>query len=126
MRGLSPGNSRRVRVPPTAAYGPIQDSLIIAIARERIADAEALAVGQRVGLSNGLSARVLSIDADEVQLDANHELAGKALTFDIELLGFAEMVLEPPADGLQRAVFGLGCFWGSYEFLDHFVKHGTV
>lgn len=41
----------------------------------------------RVQLSNGASATIKEITDTEVVLDANHMLAGKALTFDVELVG---------------------------------------
>jgi peptide-methionine (S)-S-oxide reductase len=59
-----------------------------------------------VQLSNGLSARVAAIGDKEITLDLNHRLAGKHLTFDVELLALM------PGDSLQRATFGAGCFWG--------------
>lgn len=79
-------------------------------------------------LSNGMSATVVGFTDDGIKLDANHELAGKALTFDMELVGFAEKVLGPPAENLRRAIFGLGCFWGRFSCLsiltmDYVVVH---
>ena len=59
-----------------------------------------------------MSATIIEISNDEIKLDANHHLAGKTLTFDMKFLSFAELVLGPPKDNLQRATFGLGCFWG--------------
>lgn len=62
----------------------------------------------QVQLSNGLPARVAAIDAEsgEITLDLNHELAGKFLTFDVELKKLV------PSEVLQKATFGAGCFWG--------------
>lgn len=74
--------------------------------------------GMRVPLSNGMMALILEVSEATIRLDANHELAGKALTFDMELTGFEESALSSPAAGMQRAVFALGCFWGT--FLRHF------
>lgn len=58
-------------------------------------------------------ATVIEVTETHVRIDANHELAGKALTFDMELVSIEDPVLAPPAQGLERAVFGLGCFWGA-------------
>lgn len=83
------------------------------IPRDRVPEGMTLSAGTKVPLSNGMMALVLDANDKEIRLDANHELAGKPLTFDMELIGFEEGVLGPPQSGLKRAVFGLGCFWGA-------------
>ena len=47
---------------------------------------EGLKEGDRVQLSNGAPAVVIKINDASITLDANHELAGQALTFEIELV----------------------------------------
>ncbi len=42
----------------------------------------------------------------QLTLDLNPPLAGKALTFDVELLRLV------PSERLRKATFGAGCFWG--------------
>jgi peptide-methionine (S)-S-oxide reductase len=51
-------------------------------------------------------AKVTSLDSESITLDLNHELAGKTLNFDVEL------VKHCPADSMQKVSFGAGCFWG--------------
>ncbi|CAN8062738.1 unnamed protein product [Agarophyton chilense] len=113
IRGLRVGDSRRSRIESEMAYGQRSEELVISIAAESVPKELKLKVGDRVPLSNGLRATVLEMGEKEVRLDANHELAGKDLTFDMELVGFSEAVLQPVQDGLKRAIFGLGCFWGA-------------
>lgn len=86
--------------------------MIISIPRDTVPEGMTLSPGIKVPLSNGMMALVLEVNDKEIKLDANHELAGKALTFDMELVGFQDTVLGSPQAGLKRAVFGLGCFWG--------------
>ena len=45
-----------------------------------------IAVGDEVYLTNGIPAVILEITDETVTLDANHRLAGEALTFEIEVL----------------------------------------
>ena len=58
--------------------------------RARLPEAEELQVGDvvRVGFADGTSAPVQIADVDEnsVTLDANHPLAGQALTFELTLV----------------------------------------
>lgn len=59
-----------------------------------------------VQLGNGMTARVTKCDDKEVAIDANHPLAGKPLTFEVQVL----KATNPQK--LQKATFGMGCFWG--------------
>ena len=62
--------------------------------------------GDRAGLSNGATARVMSVSDEKVVIDANHLYAGEDLTLTVTLL-------EPPnGRPLQEATFAGGCFWG--------------
>ena len=61
--------------------------------------------GDRAGLSNGATARVVSVSDEKVVIDANHLYAGEDLTLTVTLL-------EPPnGRPLQEATFAGGCFW---------------
>lgn len=42
-------------------------------------------VGSKLRLQNGMTATVTAVDGDKCTLDANHDLAGKTLVFDIEV-----------------------------------------
>ena len=62
--------------------------------------------GDRAGLSNGATARVISVTDEKVVIDANHLYAGEDLTLTVTLL-------EPPNHrALDEATFAAGCFWG--------------
>lgn len=113
VRGLQVGESRRTRIEAERGYGERSDDMVVKIPRSRVPEGMEVVVGSKVPLSNGMMAVVLGADAEEIELDANHELAGKALTFDMELVGFEEGVLGEVGPGMERAVFGLGCFWGA-------------
>ncbi|KAI0563045.1 peptide methionine sulfoxide reductase [Gracilaria domingensis] len=114
VRGLRVGASRRSRIEAERAYGQRSDELIISISAASIPKEMKLKVGDRVPLSNGMRGCVVDVNEKEVRLDANHELAGKALTFDMQLVSFFEPVLQPVQEGLKRIIFGLGCFWGKF------------
>jgi FKBP-type peptidyl-prolyl cis-trans isomerase 2 len=83
VRGMALGESRTVRLEPAEAYGEVDPARIIEFP---IAEApDGLQVGDEVFLS-GSRAVVTAVTADTITVDANHELAGQTLTFEIELL----------------------------------------
>lgn len=48
-------------------------------------------VGSVVQLMTGMRARVTAMTDEAVTIDANHELAGKPLTFDVELVALTKV-----------------------------------
>ena len=86
VRGLAVGESVTVTIPPAEAYGERDEARVLDIPVGEEGVPEGLAVGDRVQLGNGAPAVVLAISDEFVKVDANHELAGLALTFEIELV----------------------------------------
>lgn len=84
VRGLAVGESRTVRIPPVDAYGEWSEELVYEVPYGSSQDD--VTVGDQVYLNDGRRAVVLEVKEGTVVLDANHELAGEALTFDIEVL----------------------------------------
>lgn len=88
--GMAPGDSKTVDIAPDQAYGPYRDDQIIEVSAEKLPDDIDPEVGQRLQVQqqNGETAvvTVKEVTDDAVKLDANHPLAGKKLTFDIELV----------------------------------------
>lgn len=83
VRGLAVGDSVTVRIPPAEAYGEIDETRVFDFPIDQAP--EGLTVGDRVSVG-GAPATVTVITDESVTVDANHELAGKALTFEIELV----------------------------------------
>lgn len=88
--GMSVGELKTVTIDPEEAYGPHRAELIVEMPLEYFPEDIVPEVGMPLNLvdENGEEVPVLVVDVDEetVTLDANHPLAGKTLTFDIELL----------------------------------------
>ncbi len=84
VRGLSIGESRTVRIEPENAYGVYSEEAIIDFPADSAPDG--LEVGDAVTLGNGGRGTVVEITDELVKIDANHPLAGEALTFEIELV----------------------------------------
>ena len=81
VRGRAVGDTFTVRIEPADAYGEHTEENVIALPAEGASPD--LQVGDQVQLSNGATVTVLAITADAITVDANHPLAGKALTFEI-------------------------------------------
>lgn len=89
VTGMAPGEERTVTVPADHAYGDRRDELVFAVPRGQFPDGMEPAVGLEVQLSQGgqrAVARIAEVSDETVTLDANHPLAGKDLTFDLELV----------------------------------------
>ncbi len=82
--GLKVGESTTVRIDAAEAYGEFDEERIIRLPVNTAP--EGLGVAHRVSLGNGLEGVVTEISDEEVVIDANHPLAGHALTFEVELL----------------------------------------
>ena len=87
--GMQPGESKTVKIPADKAYGPHRKDLLAEVDRSQIQETE-LEVGQELVLQhpsgNLVRVTVLDISETSVIVDANHPLAGKDLTFEIELV----------------------------------------
>ena len=90
VRDMAVGETANVRLEPKDAYGERRDDLVQTIPLAQLPGAEGLEVGQQVVLSGmggrQFPARVLAKDDSTITFDLNHEMAGKALNFEITLL----------------------------------------
>jgi FKBP-type peptidyl-prolyl cis-trans isomerase 2 len=87
------GESRTVHIPPDQAYGEHQPELVQQVDRAQIPAEIELAVGVQLQ-AQGPEGQVFRLVVTElaessVTLDGNHPLAGKALTFELELVEIA-------------------------------------
>ena len=75
---------------PEEAYGMPDPNAIMTFEIAQLQGSEDLEVGQQVYLSNAMGqpipVKVTAKDDKTITLDANHEMAGKELNFQIELI----------------------------------------
>ena len=89
VSGMKPGEEQTVTIPSTQAYGDRRDELVFSVPKEQFPPNIDPEVGQRLQMQQGDQTAVVTIRevADEsVLLDANHPLAGRDLTFEVELV----------------------------------------
>lgn len=88
--GMEVGESKTIRIESKDAYGPVSDDRIIKIERSEMPTNMKLEVGLQVtGSQPGggqANFTISALDDTSVTLDANHPLAGQALTFEMELV----------------------------------------
>jgi peptidylprolyl isomerase len=93
VEGMSVGGTKTVTVPAADAYGPRRDDFAREVPRDVIPDDIDLAEGMVLTAQGpeGQTLRFSVVDFDEqkVKIDANHPLAGKDLTFELELMEVA-------------------------------------
>ncbi|CAJ1370067.1 MAG: peptidylprolyl isomerase [Roseibium album] len=93
IAGMKVGDEKTVRIEPEDAYGPSDPAARQTVPRATIPANIPLEVGLQLQAQteNGqtMSVTVVEISDDEVVMDANHPLAGKALTFEIQLTGIS-------------------------------------
>ncbi len=84
------GEKRTVKIPAEQAYGAHDEKKVIRISKGNFPGADNAPIGVQVMLSgpdnHPLPAIITEIDDEFVTVDFNHMLAGKDLTFEIELV----------------------------------------
>jgi len=90
VTGMKAGEKKTVTIPAAEAYGLYRDDLVFTIERSQLPTNITPAVGMRLQMlqQDGSNAVVTikELTNATVTLDANHELAGKDLTFELELV----------------------------------------
>jgi len=88
--GMELGESKTVEIPADKAYGPYDKEKVGIIDRSKFPADMELEVGQeltaRPPSGEMITATVIVVSETSVTVDANHHLAGKDLTFEIELV----------------------------------------
>jgi len=91
--GMSIGESKTVTIPPGEAYGDRHDQLVQQVPKSALPDDMKPEVGMQLQSQSPegqvMNLVVVEVEEESITVDANHPLAGKALTFAIELVEIA-------------------------------------
>ncbi len=88
--GMVPGETRIVKIPAQEAYGPYRPQGVVTVPRSQMPAEMALEPGMMVHGNKpeggSMPFTVVEVTESEITLDANHPMAGKDLTFEIQLV----------------------------------------
>ncbi len=97
LKGKKAGDKIHLKLEPEEAFGDYRDELLTSIPRSMVGDH--VEVGMKVSGLPGLPLEdfvytVVGESDDKLILDGNHELAGEAITVDMEILDIQEATPE--------------------------------
>ena len=104
--GKSVGDKFKAVISPEDAYGPHHELMVHTVPLSDFGpNPEEMKVGDVFQVQNNtgqvMAVKVIEIDSDknEITLDGNHPLAGKTLTFDVEIMNIRKATEEELAKG---------------------------
>ncbi len=90
VTGMKRGDKKTISLPPEHAYGTHKQEFVFVMDKAQAPESLTLEVGKRIHIRTNTGATAIAtiagITEDSVILDANDPLAGKTLTFEIELI----------------------------------------
>jgi FKBP-type peptidyl-prolyl cis-trans isomerase 2 len=90
LSGMSVGEEKTVTIPSDQAYGPLNPQAVQQVPREAVPADIPLDLGTQLQVQTpdgrALPVVVTEVTDEQVTLDANHPLAGKDLTFAVEVV----------------------------------------
>lgn len=105
ISGKNPGDTFSVVLEPADGYGEYKKELVTQVDRSQFETEAPIEVGmafQAMTASGPRIVRVTAVSNDKITVDANHELAGVRLHFDVEIVAVREATeeeLNPPSCG---------------------------
>jgi FKBP-type peptidyl-prolyl cis-trans isomerase 2 len=90
LLGMAVGEKKTIEIPVEDAYGPKDPEAIIEFPIDRFPPDMKPEPGMRLSMTNGSGQQIpvviTTVNPETVILDANHQLAGEDLVFDLELV----------------------------------------
>jgi peptidylprolyl isomerase len=93
VTGMEPGDKKKVTIEADKAYGQRNEEMVITAPRNQVPPEIKPEVGQQLQMAGPdnqpIVVLITEVTDEHIVLDANPPLAGKDLTFDIELVAIA-------------------------------------
>lgn len=90
LMGMEPGEKKEFTLTPDKAFGPVQKEAIIKFPKENLELRKDIQPGMYLDIENNqketFRGKILEIDDKNITMDFNHPLAGKTLTYQIEIV----------------------------------------
>ena len=90
VRGMSVGQKKTIEIPAELAYGPRDPDAVIEFPLDQFPPQMKPEIGMQLVMTdnsgNQIPVTVVEVQPESVVLDANHQLAGQDLIFDLELV----------------------------------------
>ncbi len=113
LTGMTLNEKKNFTLQPGDAYGHRDEKLKQAFPRKDVPKGIEPQVGQTIGLHDGngqqIPATIVDVNDEQVTLDLNHPMAGKALTFAIEVVGINEKPIQTSCESGGCANCSSGC-----------------
>ena len=89
LMGASKGETRTFTLPPERAYGERDDDAIQQVSREQFPEDMEIKIGMMMAAQTDqgpIPFTISEINGDQITIDFNHQMAGKTLTFEVEII----------------------------------------
>jgi peptidylprolyl isomerase len=94
ITGMAVGEKKTITIAPEDAYGQPRPDLVMNVPLASFPDEITPEVGLKLTMQRPdgmpMPITIVGMEGDSVTIDANHELAGKTLTFELELVEIVE------------------------------------
>ena len=108
LTGRKAGDKFHAEIEPALGYGEYDEKLVAEVPRKQFDTGAEITVGQQFQADTAtgpMIVKVTKVSDDTITVDGNHELAGKTLCFDVEVVD----VREPTEAELEPFVTEGGC-----------------
>ena len=110
MNGLTAGDKKSFTISPEEGYGPNDPNAVAQLPLDMFSESGLPPVGAMLPLSdnqgNNFNAIVIEVTPETVVADLNHPMAGKTLSFDVEIFNTRPATEEELSHGHAHGVDG--------------------
>lgn len=112
LEGKKAGDKFHTEIEPALGYGEYDEKLVAKVPRAQFDTGAKITVGQQFQadtVTGPMIVKVTKIDDDKITVDGNHELAGKTLCFDVEIVDVRDATEEELSPFINEKSCGGGC-----------------